>query len=57
MGFGAYDESEQENQATDASNITMGESRGDATHDGDVTFEGIEDTDELLDRLNDTENE
>jgi hypothetical protein len=54
MGFGSYDESEQENQSDDA-----GIDEDDAVnvhendHDGEVTVEGADSTDELVDRLQD----
>ena len=52
MGFGSYDESEQENQAVDAD---LGEDDSVSTnsqgHDGDVEFEFDADNDELLDQL------
>ncbi|ACV10458.1 conserved hypothetical protein [Halorhabdus utahensis DSM 12940] len=54
MGFGSYDESEQENQAS-GSDIDDSESVDvDATdHDGDVNFETNASQDELLDKLQD----
>lgn len=52
MGFGSYDESEQENQEVstdedevDAVNVHESE------HDGEVTFETEASTDALVDRL------
>ncbi|MFB6137685.1 MAG: DUF5786 family protein [Halobacteriaceae archaeon] len=52
MGFGSYDESEQENQEFDTDDI---EDDGLATeenaHDGDVEFEFEASNDELLDQL------
>ncbi|MFB6202444.1 MAG: DUF5786 family protein [Halorhabdus sp.] len=54
MGFGSYDESEQENQAS-GTDIDDSESVDvDATdHDGDVSFETDASQDELLDKLQD----
>lgn len=54
MGFGSYDESEQENQAS-GSDIDDSESVDvDATdHNGDVSFEADASQDELLDKLQD----
>jgi len=53
MGFGSYDESEQENQELDAdfdedNGLDTGEE-----HDGEVNFEFDESNDELLERLED----
>ncbi|MDG5777822.1 DUF5786 family protein [Haloarculaceae archaeon H-GB2-1] len=54
MGFGSYDESEQENQDyetdfDDDDGVTAAEN----THDGDVEYEFTASNDELLDRLKD----
>jgi hypothetical protein len=54
MGFGSYDESEQENQTDDADidendALTVHEN----DHDGEVTVEGADSPDELVDRLQD----
>ncbi len=58
MGFGSYDESEQENQEVDADfedeNSVTTNSTG---HDGDVEFEFTADNNELLDRLEDIKDE
>jgi hypothetical protein len=52
MGFGSYDESEQENQEYDADyDEEDGVSAEENTHDGDVEFEFTASNDELLDRL------
>jgi len=51
MGFGSYDESEQENQEIDTDLDDENYSDEDAEHDGDVSFEFTESNDELLDRL------
>jgi hypothetical protein len=53
MGFGSYDESEQENQEYDADIEDDGVSTEESTHDGDVEFEFTASNDELLDRLED----
>lgn len=54
MGFGSYDESEQENQEFDTDfEDEDGVSTGESTHDGDVQFEIGASNDELLDRLED----
>ncbi|PSQ28648.1 death domain-associated protein [Halobacteriales archaeon SW_10_68_16] len=54
MGFGSYDESEQENQEI---NTDEGETGGvaihDSDHDGEVSFERGASTDELVGRLAD----
>ena len=54
MGFGSYDESEQENQEydTDFDDEDGLDTDGDA-HQGDVEFEFTASNDELLDRLKD----
>jgi hypothetical protein len=53
MGFGSYDESEQENQELDADfDEEEGLNTG-SDHEGEVTFEFEESNDELLDRLDD----
>jgi hypothetical protein len=51
MGFGSYDESEQENQEieTDFDDERIG--TDDSDHDGDVEFEIGASNDELIDRL------
>ena len=51
MGFGSYDESEQENQEieTDIDEERIG--TDDSDHDGDVEFEICASNDELIDRL------
>jgi hypothetical protein len=54
MGFGSYDESEQENQEYDADyDEEDGVSAEENAHDGDVEFEFTASNDELLDRLED----
>lgn len=55
MGFGAFDESEQENHEYDTDEVEIDDDddvkAADATHDGEVKFEGMTDTDSLLNRL------
>ncbi len=54
MGFGSYDESEQENQELDADlEDGDGVNTAENTHDGDVSYEFDASNDELLDRLED----
>jgi hypothetical protein len=58
MGFGSYDESEQENQEYDTDfEDDDGVETGEADHDGDVEFEIGASNDELLDRLQDIKEE
>jgi hypothetical protein len=52
MGFGSYDESEQENQEYDTDfEDDDGVSAEENTHDGDVEYEFTASNDELIDRL------
>jgi hypothetical protein len=52
MGFGSYDESEQENQEiTTDDEETEGIAVHDSDHDGEVSFETGASTDELVGRL------
>lgn len=54
MGFGSYDESEQDNQDYDTDfEDQEGVSTGNSTHEGSVEFEIGASNDELLDRLED----
>ncbi|QGN07686.1 death domain-associated protein [Halorhabdus sp. CBA1104] len=54
MGFGSYDESEQENQDLDADfDDDEGVNAAENTHNGDVEFEFTASNDELLDKLSD----
>ncbi len=54
MGFGSYDETEQDNQEYDADfEDDDGVSTAQSEHDGDVEFEFTASNDELLDRLED----
>jgi len=54
MGFGSYDESEQDNQEYDADlddDEDGSVSAAENTHDGNVEYEFTASNDELLDRL------
>lgn len=52
MGFGSYDESEQERQEVDTDEISDEDGvKAGGVHEGEVEFEGMDDTDTLLDRL------
>lgn len=54
MGFGSYDESEQENQEYETDfDEEEGVSTEESEHDGNVEFEFTASNDELLDRLQD----
>jgi hypothetical protein len=54
MGFGSYDESEQENQEYDTEfDDEDGLDAEESAHHGDVEFEFTASNDELLDRLQD----
>lgn len=53
MGFGSYDESEQDNQEIDADIDDESVTTGETDHDGDVEFEIGASNDELIDRLQD----
>jgi hypothetical protein len=59
MGFGSYDESEQENQSLDSEDIDTDESLDTAEyeHAGDVNYEIDASNDELLDQLQDIKGE
>jgi len=57
MGFGSYDESEQDNQDFDADIDDEGVDSSGNEHDGDVEFEIGASNDELLDRLQDIKEE
>jgi len=58
MGFGSYDESEQDNQELDADyEDDDGVNTSEADHEGDVEYEIGASNDELLDRLQDIKNE
>ncbi len=54
MGFGSYDESEQDRQDIDADyDEDDGVTTDESDHDGDVEYEIGASNDELLDRLQD----
>lgn len=54
MGFGSYDESEQQNQQIDTDfDDADGLNTAESSHDGDVEFDIGASNDELLDRLKD----
>ncbi|MUV88945.1 death domain-associated protein [Halapricum sp. CBA1109] len=54
MGFGSYDESEQENQEYDTDlDGEDGVSTEESTHEGDVEYEFTASNDELLNKLED----
>ncbi|WP_136688884.1 DUF5786 family protein [Halorhabdus amylolytica] len=54
MGFGSYDESEQDKQDLDADfDDDEGVNAAENTHDGDVEFEFTASNDELIDKLSD----
>ncbi|WP_254272918.1 DUF5786 family protein [Haloarcula marina] len=54
MGFGSYDESEQDNQEYDTDfEDEDGLDAEDNAHEGDVEYEFTASNDELLDRLQD----
>jgi hypothetical protein len=58
MGFGSYDESEQENQEIDADlDDNDGVSTREAEHEGSVEFDIGASNDELLDRLQEIKDE
>lgn len=52
MGFGSYDESEQENQSLDSDDDEgQGVNVHQNDHEGEVTFESEATTDDLVDQL------
>jgi hypothetical protein len=54
MGFGSYDESEQESQEYDTDlEEEDGVSTAENAHDGDIEYEFTASNDELLDKLED----
>ena len=58
MGFGSYDESEQENQDYDTDfEDDDGVSTEENTHEGDIEYEFSASNDELLDKLKDIKHE
>jgi hypothetical protein len=56
MGFGSYDESEQQDQDSDFDEDD-GVSVHENTHDGEVSFDSDASQDELLDQLNEIKKE
>lgn len=55
MGFGSYDESEQERQSLDSDDMNEddGVTTAEYEHEGDIDFEIGASNDELLDKLED----
>lgn len=53
MGFGSYDETEQENQSVETDDETEGVTVRENDHQGDVSFETDESPADLVDRLQD----
>ena len=51
MGFGSYDESEQQNQERDEDESGEGVSLEENKHEGEVSFESDESAEDLIDRL------
>lgn len=51
MGFGSYDESEQEDRDTEDLDDSDGVSVHEHTHDGELSFDSDASQDELLDKL------
>lgn len=51
MGFGSYDESEQQNRNKDDDDGSEGVSTRVNEHEGEVTFETERSTDDLVDQL------
>ena len=51
MGFGSYDESEQQNQAIDDDDGSEGVTVHENDHEGEVSFETDASTDDLVDQL------
>jgi hypothetical protein len=58
MGFGSYDESEQENQQSE-NDVDEDDavSVQDAKHDGEVSYDTEASSDELIDKLQDIKDE
>ena len=51
MGFGSYDESEQQNQEIDDDDGAEGVAVHENDHEGEVSFETDASTDDLVDQL------
>lgn len=54
MGFGSYDETEQENQQVNTDEEDQEDLKNNTDHDGELDFE-MEDVDSALERLEDME--
>ena len=57
MGFGSYDESEQQNQERDEDESGEGVSLEENKHEGEVSFESDESAEDLIDRLQEIKEE
>lgn len=57
MGFGSYDESEQENQQLEMTDQNAAVDADGGTHEGAIEFENGASNEELLDRLQDIKRE
>lgn len=57
MGFGSYDESEQQQQSADDEDDGEAVSVHEQDHDGQVSFEAEESTDTLIDQLHEIQSE
>jgi hypothetical protein len=57
MGFGSYDESEQENQEYDTDYDDEGVQTEESAHEGEVEYEIDATSEELLDKLQDIKEE
>lgn len=53
MGFGSYDESEQQQQGSNENDDSEAVSVHEEDHDGQLTFESDESTNDLIDQLHD----
>lgn len=51
MGFGSYDESEQQNQEVNTTDESDGVNVHENDHDGELTFESNASTDDLVNQL------
>lgn len=51
MGFGSYDESEQQNQEINTDDESEGVAVHENDHEGELTFESHASTDDLVDQL------
>ena len=57
MGFGSYDESEQDNQDFDTDIDENNVGAGDSEHDGEIEYEIGASNNELIDRLEEIKDE